>query len=1139
MEYKYKAFISYRHLEPDMQAAERLQKLLESYKPPKNLGKTKDNWRIFRDVSELQSSSDLSEDIKNAIETSEYLIVICSPKYTESKWCMQELTRFRELHGNTNQNIITLLVSGEPQEAFPEELTYTEMTTTNEQGEEVRVKVEVEPLAANIKADTLKESMKKLNTEYLRIAAPLLGCDFNDLFQREKRRETARRRRIFGGVSGILSLITVISVASAVTISRKNVQIQEQNDQIKEQNSQIREQNEQIEQKNNDLLIENAGHLAVESENLYKESSLIPAIQKAVAALPAEGEDKPVLPEAEYALSRELGMFKHSQLVPQLSLRHECAVEQLSFMGGGKTIVSQDATGVYFWDAETGSLLKKLTAAESEFASASGKADTLSVYLDVSRDKTGTYFDQTSAPSSITYEVSPVFNKVYTNFVHAVDEEEPGTGGDVYIYNADSTVWRLDGATGDVKWKAAASGNAHTYLDVIFDEQHVLRLYQNANAMAGGIALPGSDISLEVIDRETGTITADVKLNDPSISSFGFLINYRVLSVRDGVVYIYCSDDNQIRAYEIQDDAVSLRDTLDVEGEANGIHTVEMQFIGDEPVVVSGNVLAFRTTASLSRYDSELKEKRWTATLPVNYQTGGDLFLIPAESSGSAHDVLAVTTGLSLSFIDYETGDVIANLPLDSAVVDVSYSRNGLVMFITGSGAEYAASLRHFDTGDVSDNAVYRVQTMNTALSLCSYSRGRYVTADNYSNTAYIQYVKQNPMYTEIDTGEFMYDRDVAAVSESGGLAAVTSTFYPEGKYQNGAELTRHLFLYDTAGGTCSEVTALTDYQINSAAFLGEDMLIVNATPKNDSGSYFGGDVTACISPDLSAKITDAPHANNQNVKLMPTDDGVFYLCDSDRDIVFVTADGTWKQWAAKEDAGELIDGLCAVRDHRAACLAQLHTGDGGTALLVYDFAGGQQVTLDCDADAETGRSVQRIFWQNDDTVGVFFGDRTVRLFDAASGEQTAEVSLVGTSQEPISAAPTGENTFAVLCRDSCLYEMDANGFTGRSCRLDFSSEDQNSIRGSDSSDAALLGIQPCADGAHGFVTWDGAQAWLLDTEAFTVRYRVDHFAAAPAAGTTVFTRDTKRSTMGFFPIYTTQQLLTAAKEYLSALGEE
>ena len=213
-----------------MQAAEKLQKLLESYKPPKNIGKKKENWRIFRDVSELQSSSDLSEDIKNAIETSEYLIVICSPKYTESKWCLQELSRFRELHNNSNDNIITLLVSGEPKDSFPEELTYREMTTVNENGEEVKVKVEVEPLAANIKADTLKESMKKLNTEYLRIAAPLLGCDFNDLFQREKRREAARRRRVFGAVSGVLSVITGISVVSALTINSKNVQIKKQNE---------------------------------------------------------------------------------------------------------------------------------------------------------------------------------------------------------------------------------------------------------------------------------------------------------------------------------------------------------------------------------------------------------------------------------------------------------------------------------------------------------------------------------------------------------------------------------------------------------------------------------------------------------------------------------------------------------------------------------------------------------------------------------------------------------------------------------------------------------------------------------------------------------------------------------------------
>ena len=477
MEYKYKAFISYRHIEPDMQAAERLQKILEAYKPPKSLGIKKENWRIFRDVSELQSSSDLSEIIKNAIESSEYLIVICSPQYTESKWCMQELSRFRELHGNKNTNIITLLVNGDPQNAFPDVLTYTEVTATNENGEEVTVREEVEPLAANIVADSRKESMKKLKTESLRIAAPLLGCDFNDLFQREKRREAARKRLIFGGVSGVLSLISVISIAAAVTINGKNKQIQKQNDQIIEQNDQIMAQNAEIESKNSALLIENSRHLAVESENLFMENDLIPAMKKAVAALLATGENMPVLPEAEYALSRELGMFDHTNLAPRMCLRHECAVEQLSFMGGGKSIVSTDATGVYFWNAGTGELIRKISADDDEFASDAGGAGKLTAYFDINTDKTGIYFTNTGAPGSVRYENSPVYHRVYDSFVHTVGEDEPGTGGDVYIYNSDMDLWRIDGATGEVKWSVPKAENAYSYYDIMVYEDYVLRIY--------------------------------------------------------------------------------------------------------------------------------------------------------------------------------------------------------------------------------------------------------------------------------------------------------------------------------------------------------------------------------------------------------------------------------------------------------------------------------------------------------------------------------------------------------------------------------------------------------------------------------------------------------------------------------------
>ena len=1144
MEYKYKAFISYRHLEPDMQAAERLQKLLEAYKPPKSLGKTKENWRIFRDVSELQSSSDLSEDIRNAVETSEFLIVICSPKYTESKWCMQELTRFRELHGNTNENIITLLVSGLPQESFPEELTYTEMTTVDENGKEVKVKVEVEPLAANITADSLKESMKKLNTEYLRIAAPLLGCDFNDLFQREKRREAARRRRIFGAVSGILSLITVISAVSAVTINRKNVMIQEQNDQITEQNTRIIEQNQQIEKKNNDLLVENAGHLAVESENLFSSSSLIPAIKKAVEALPSEGEEKPVLPEAEYALSRELGMFRHQQLVPRISLKHDSSVEQLSFMGGGKTIVSQDAAGVYFWDAETGSLIRKITGADSEFASqTSGSANKLTAILDVSPDKTGTYFENTSSPGSISYENSSVFNKVYTCYAHSVDDEEPGTGGDVFLSNSDSTLWRLDGATGDVKWTAPLPADAGNCLDIIESEKYIIRLYRDKKVMPGGTEIPGDNTFMELIDRETGASADTANITDIIDSSFTLAMDITILDVRDNRLYIYNSEKEEVQSFEIRDHAPAPADSASLPVPPTGtIRNVYMNFPGGDPLIITGDILAFNTSATLVRYDSELKKQKWSLTLPVNYQNNGGVFFMPAADTGYAHDVITVKTDRTVSFIDCETGEELRTLTLDCSIADISYSRTGLVMFTGDDGEEYTVSLGHFTTGDPSDNAAFRVQTIDTAVSLCSYSRGKYVTAGDYSNTAYIQYTEDNQMFTGIDTGEYMYSPGVPAVSADGSIAAVTSDFYPEGKYDSSTVVVPHLFLYRTADGQLSEVKELEGYSIKGAAFAG-DTLVVNAVGRDENGIISSEDKTFCINTsDGSVREAEgAPSATKSKLKLLSAGEGVFFLTAADRSLAYISADGRCRMWGEAEEGSlspekEISGGKYAVSGDRAAVLAKAQ--DGSLSMEVYSFGSGQTTLLDCDLSSDEGLEVRHIFWQNSDTVGVFFSDRTVSLFDTATGKRTASVSLVGTGQEPVSVAPVTDTTFAALCRDSCIYELNAEGLTGRSCRLDLSSSDDNSIRSYDSTNAARLEVMPSAGESHIYVVWDRDQAWLLDTERFTVRYRIDSFSAAPADAGIVFISDDMRSKAGFFPVYTTGQLLTAAKEYLTGVGE-
>ncbi|MDP3386342.1 MAG: TIR domain-containing protein [Eubacteriales bacterium] len=189
--YIYDAFISYRHTNPDILIAEKLHKLLETYKTPSHLikqGKKSGLSRVFRDKEELPTSSDLNSDIEDALQQSRFLIVICSPRTPKSKWVNSEISRFKELHGSGR--ILAILIEGEPDESFPQELF----------GMSKENKV-TEPLAADIRAENTHRSLKKLKTEKLRILAPILGCKYDELRQRHRERELRTKMMISTALS--------------------------------------------------------------------------------------------------------------------------------------------------------------------------------------------------------------------------------------------------------------------------------------------------------------------------------------------------------------------------------------------------------------------------------------------------------------------------------------------------------------------------------------------------------------------------------------------------------------------------------------------------------------------------------------------------------------------------------------------------------------------------------------------------------------------------------------------------------------------------------------------------------------------------------------------------------------------------
>lgn len=281
MDYKYDAFISYRHAEKDTKIASEIQQSLERFKIPaalrKQTGKQRFN-RVFRDVEELPISSNLTEDLTEALRASEFLIVICSYRTSESDWVKREIDTFLELHDYNKQLVLTVLVEGEPDEVIPEVLRHDNITHYLADGTFYCKDEVVEPLAADYRIPISKA--RKI--ELPRLAASMLGCNYDDIIRRRKAYKRTR----------LLIETAVISAAAIVLMIYIGMMLLKIQDGLR---------NTQLNQ---------SRYLASESLKLLEDGDRISALQLALAALEnTDGSRRPVTSEAEYALAAALGAY--------------------------------------------------------------------------------------------------------------------------------------------------------------------------------------------------------------------------------------------------------------------------------------------------------------------------------------------------------------------------------------------------------------------------------------------------------------------------------------------------------------------------------------------------------------------------------------------------------------------------------------------------------------------------------------------------------------------------------------------------------------------------------------------------------------------------------------------------------------
>lgn len=192
----------------------------------------------------------------------------------------------------------------------------------------------MEPLAADVRGASRREMNRKLRTELIRLAAPLLHCSYDDLRQRHRER---RMKKVMFAASAAAVAGVLFGAYSAYNTAM------------------IRENYRQ-------KLVNQSKYLASTALSLLEEGDRQTAALVALEALPAPEEDRPYVASAQYALSAALCCYDMGNVMGMdRSLKHDLPVREFVFDNTGERILSIDQGGtIYVWNVENGELLAKL-----------------------------------------------------------------------------------------------------------------------------------------------------------------------------------------------------------------------------------------------------------------------------------------------------------------------------------------------------------------------------------------------------------------------------------------------------------------------------------------------------------------------------------------------------------------------------------------------------------------------------------------------------------------------------------------------------------------------------------------------------------------------------------------------------------
>lgn len=218
----YYAFLSYSH--QDSATADWLHRELERFRVPHGLvGRLtahgvapKRLIPVFRDRQELAAGHDLGTEIRAALATSQFLLVLCSPAAARSHWTNAEIDAFKR--SRPDGCVFAAIIDGEPfasdmpgrevEECFPPALRHQ----YDRRGRPTARRAE--PLAADFRASG---DGKRL--AFLKLVAGMLGVGLDELVQRET---TRRHRQLAWLAAASLAGMAVTSTLAIAAVQARD-----------------------------------------------------------------------------------------------------------------------------------------------------------------------------------------------------------------------------------------------------------------------------------------------------------------------------------------------------------------------------------------------------------------------------------------------------------------------------------------------------------------------------------------------------------------------------------------------------------------------------------------------------------------------------------------------------------------------------------------------------------------------------------------------------------------------------------------------------------------------------------------------------------------------------------------------------